>query len=237
VTPILIIHIAAGGIGIATGAAALAVRKGEPAHRALGTLFCVAMLIMAALGVMLAAMLSEGTLLPKNATIVVGVFTLDLVASAWMTVRRKPGDVGAFEAFGCLVALGAAIVLLTFGLRAPYDSAPAHRHASPAPYFVFAALAAFTAALDLNMILQCGVVGAQRIARHLWRMCLALFFATSFFFLGQQKVMPAALHGSPILLALGRAPLPAMVFWLARVGRPTRSKADAMRIATSPSST
>ncbi len=73
--------------------------------------------------------------------------------------------------------------------------------------------------LDLNMILRGGVSGVRRLARHVWRMCTALFIASGSFFIGQQKVMPAFMHGSPILFALGLAPLPLMIFWLIRVRR------------------
>ena len=84
-------------------------------------------------------------------------------------------------------------------------------------YYVFAFIAALFASLDFNVIRQGGISGVQRIARHLWRMCFALFFAAGSFFLGQQKVMPAFMHGSPILLALGLVPLAIMIFWLVRV--------------------
>ena len=57
----------------------------------------------------------------------------------------------------------------------------------------------------------------QRISRHLWRMCFALFIATGSFFLGQQDVMPQAVRGSPILVVLALAPFPLMLYWLARV--------------------
>ena len=70
---------------------------------------------------------------------------------------------------------------------------------------------------DLRMIVRGGISGTARIARHLWRMCFALFFATGSFFLGQQKVMPAFMHGSPILVVLGIAPLVLMFYWLRRV--------------------
>ena len=45
----------------------------------------------------------------------------------------------------------------------------------------------------------------------------AAFFAAAFFFLGQPQVMPAFVHGSPILFVPALAPLVLMVFWLARV--------------------
>jgi len=46
--------------------------------------------------------------------------------------------------------------------------------------------------------------------------------ATGSFFLGQ--VMPAFMHGSPVLVALGIAPLPLMIFWLVRVRFTNRFK-------------
>ena len=95
--------------------------------------------------------------------------------------------------------------------------------------YLATAVAALAAALDLNMILRGGLSGAARVARHLWRMCVALFIATGSFFLGQQQVFPAALRGSPILLLLALAPLAVMIFWLLRVrlGGRTRVTAEA----------
>ena len=41
--------------------------------------------------------------------------------------------------------------------------------------------------------------------------------ASASFFLGQQKVMPLWMHGSPVLTVLGTAPLGFLIFWLIRV--------------------
>ena len=38
------------------------------------------------------------------------------------------------------------------------------------------------AAEDVRMLVRGGVFGAQRIARHLWRMCFGLFIAAETFF-------------------------------------------------------
>jgi hypothetical protein len=96
------------------------------------------------------------------------------------------------------------------------------------PYFVFASFAAFAAALDLKLILRGGISGPQRIARHLWRMCFALFFAAAFFFLGQQQVLPKFMRGSPIPVVLALAPIVLMIFWLFRVRFSKRFKSGAM---------
>jgi hypothetical protein len=76
---------------------------------------------------------------------------------------------------------------------------------------------ALAAALDLNFILRGGVSGVQRIARHAWRMCAALLIAAFSFFLGQQKVMPELIQGSPLLFVPPLAVLTAMIFWLLRI--------------------
>ena len=77
------------------------------------------------------------------------------------------------------------------------------------------------------MIRDGGVSGAPLIARHLWRMCFALFFACANFFLGQQKVMPAFMHGSPFLFVPEIAVLALMIFWLIRVRFANRFSSEA----------
>jgi hypothetical protein len=93
---------------------------------------------------------------------------------------------------------------------------------------VIGVISLLAAAADRKVIRQ-GMAGVDRIRRHLWRMGAAMFFATGSFFLGQQKVMPNAVQGSPILIVLAVAPLALMIFWLFYVrlsprfgGRPPR---------------
>jgi len=54
--------------------------------------------------------------------------------------------------------------------------------------------------------------------------CFALFFAAASFFLGQQKVMPAFMHGSPLLYIPALAPLALMIYWLVRVRFPKQRR-------------
>ena len=51
----------------------------------------------------------------------------------------------------------------------------------------------------------------------------ALFFAAGSFFIGQQKVMPLWMQGSPVLYVLGLAPLAFLIFWLIRVRFPFKA--------------
>jgi hypothetical protein len=72
------------------------------------------------------------------------------------------------------------------------------------------------AAGDVRMILR-GLSGTRRIARHLWRMCFGLFFASGSIFIARTHLFPAWLSTTPILLFLGVLPLLLMIFWLIRV--------------------
>lgn len=209
--PAMMIHIAAGGVGLASGFAALAFRKGEHLHRIAGTAFFVAMLFMSGIGAVMAAFL------PNRPTILVGMLTFYLVATAWMTVRREEGRVGRFE----VAALAAVAIVAALDFFAGWVALRSPRGAmDQIPYqmiFVFAGVATLAAITDLRVIRRGGVSGAPRIARHLWRMCVALLIATSSFFFGQQKVLPEALHGSPVLFIPTLTVLVLMVFWLFRV--------------------
>jgi len=209
VNPLLPIHIAGGGIALIAGAAALVLPKGSRLHARAGTWFFAAMLVLAGTGAVIAA------LKPERISAVVGVLTCYLVATAWRTARRRDGKAGRFELAALAVALGCAAVQLRFGFMAlatgRLDSLP------PQPAFIFAGVAALAAALDLHFLLGGGLSNAQRIARHLWRMCAALLIAAMSFFLGQQKVMPAGWQGSPLLFLPPLAVLAAMVFWQIRV--------------------
>ena len=206
------IHIAAGTAALAAGGLALfAAHKGSRFHAQSGTLFFAAMLVMAGTGALMAA------LKPERGTMIVGLLTCYLVATSWATARRRDGAAGGWELAGLAAASALAVAMLSLGLiglaspNGRVDSLPAAVH------FPFAALAALAAALDLNFVLRRRLSARQRIGRHLWRMCAALLIAAFSFFLGQQKVMPEAIQGSPWLFLPPVATLAAMLFWIFRV--------------------
>ncbi|HEV7157271.1 MAG TPA: hypothetical protein VGN38_02835 [Caulobacteraceae bacterium] len=210
----VIIHVSAGGVGILSGAAAIALRKGERHHRLAGNVFFAAMVTMAAAaGIMATALVALGVVAQVN-NLFASLFTLYLVGTAWGTVKRPEGTTGRWEIAAFIAGLG--IVGIALFAIAPLLSGPAGRH-SGAPWFapyIFAAVASLAAATDLKVILRGGITGAARVARHLWRMCVAWFVASGSFFLGQQKDMPPAIQDSPVLVILGFAPLLLMLFWL-----------------------
>lgn len=70
---------------------------------------------------------------------------------------------------------------------------------------------------DVRVLRSGPLTGTRRLARHLWRMCYAMFTATGSFFLGQAQVIPEPLRIQPLILVLAFLPLPAMFYGLWRV--------------------
>ncbi len=208
---LLWLHIGGAAAGLVAGGAAMAFRKGGRLHRAAGNAFFVGMLAMAGVGAAVAPFLPTQQV-PNT---MAGVFTRDLVATGWATVRRRPGRIGRFEVGALLVALSAAAAGAVLGWMNAHSP-----HPLPQPegtvFYLFATVAALAATGDINMIRRGGLSGAPRIARHLWRMSAALLIAAGSF-AGQPKAIPAFLRGSPLLSLPMLAALALMVFWLFRV--------------------
>jgi hypothetical protein len=204
---ILFLHIAGGSIAIVCGTMALGFRKGGRAHVVAGNVFFVSMLVMASIGALVAPFLLTAQGNPKLFDSAAGFFTFYLVVTSWLTVRRKAGTIGRAEVAAFLFAslLAVSIVLVGTGREDPIG------------YYGMGGIIALAAALDLKVILNRGIAGAPRIARHLWRMCLALFVALGSFFLGQQRVMPEFVQGSSWLSLPPLAVLAAMLFWLLKL--------------------
>lgn len=210
-TPLLIAHIAGGGIGVIAGAVALFTRKGAPAHRAAGTVFAVAMLIGAASAAWLAYAGSEPGL------IIAGVLSIYLIATGYMTVKRRDGQIGVFERGAFLLAATGAAA----GFYLTYDSVrTGNAFMDGVPGYIFASVVALAALFDLSVILRRGVSGRRRIARHLWRMHVGFFIAAGSFFPGQLHLFPEAIREIRPLILLFIPPfliVGLMVFWLVRV--------------------
>lgn len=218
------VHVAGGSLAFAAGAAALCLRKGKRAHAQAGTTFFWAMLVLLLSGFALAVAGS-------HPSVAVGaILSIYLVSTARATARRRDGGTGRFELAALAVAIGCALSQLAFGMLAA-TSASGRLGGYPAPaHFALAAIAALFAALDLNFIRLRGATPGQHVARHVWRMCAALFGAAGTF-LGQQKVIPA----SPLLFLPLLAILGAALYWLIRIRRTgSYRRAPTPRPATLP---
>jgi hypothetical protein len=169
------------------------------------------MLTMAASGSYMALMKSQmGNFLG-------GVFTFYLVATAWWTARRTEQKTDLADWIALLCVSAVTIANLIFGIEA-VRSASGMKAGYPAPiYFIGGAVALIAAIGDLRLLLGHGISGTQRIARHLWRMCYALFVASGSIFLARAHLFPAVLRRTGILMLISFMPLVLMIFWLVRV--------------------
>jgi hypothetical protein len=200
------VHIASGILAISAGTVAVVARKGGPLHGRAGTWFFASMLVLG-----LTAAVLEPFRTPPGSP-VGGILVCYFVATSWVTARRRDGTTGRFEIIACAGVLVAAALMVWSGVTGA-STTPVGR----GPIFAFAGVCLLAGLLDLNAILRARLTYAQRISRHLWRMCVAFFIATGSFFLGQQDVMPQAVRHSPILFVLAFAPFGVMAFWLVRV--------------------
>lgn len=216
---LLFLHIAGGAVGLLSGAAALVARKGSRAHTAAGTIFVVAMTIMASIG----AAVSPFLPIPQRANVVAGILTLYLVATAWLAVRRRQIVAGRLDVAGLIVALAIVCTGALWAVQASNSPTGTLDGSPPQAFYVFIVFGGFAAAGDLRLVWKGRLAGAPRLRRHLWRMCAALFIASGSFFLGQQKVMPEWMRGSAWLFVPALAPLAAMVYWLVRMRFAARS--------------
>lgn len=207
-----IAHVAAGSVALIAGAAALLYAKGGAHHARAGAVFLPAMLVMAITGGLVAVFKPA-----QPTTAVIATLTCYLLATSWATARRRSGTVARFEMLALPVAVSCAAAFLYFGAQAEGHPSGLFDGYPSALFFAFAAVSVLAASLDLNFIRRGRLAGVQRITRHLWRMCVALFIASGSFFLGQQDEFPRAMQGSLVLLALAVAPLAAMTYWVARV--------------------
>ncbi len=210
-TPIMLVHILGGSIALMAGAGALIVRKGSRWHARIGTAFFASMLVMTLTGAVIA------TLKPDRGTAMIGILTCYLVITAWTAARQRDGKPVWADRAALFHGLGVTAMLLLYGVMGMndpdgrLDSLPWQVH------FVFGSIGVLAVALDLSFLTRGQLTGAQRIGRHLWRMCVVLLIAASSFFRGQQDEFPDAIRGWAIWNLPPLAVLAALIFWGFRV--------------------
>ena len=207
----LLTHVLGGATAVVSGFVALLVAKGSRTHRRTGMVFVVAMVVMGIFATVVATY--EG----KVGSIVGGIFSVYFVLTGLTTVRpvRMLGPREQLALMVLPLAMGASLFWYgIIALRLP----GAMLNGVPAGMMLFLATVNVLAAVgDWRMIRGGDLRGARRVARHLWRMCFGMFIATGSFFIGQMQVFPKPLRILPLMLALGVAPLGALLYWMWRV--------------------
>ncbi|MGN6112507.1 MAG: hypothetical protein ACTHOC_05800 [Luteimonas sp.] len=208
------IHVTAGLLGLSSGAVALAARKGGTLHRRGGLVFVASMLTMSATGTWMAARMKGPV---TDISVMVGVLTFYLVATGFLTFRRPVAEIRRLQLALALVATGVAACAFAYGIAA-LRSATGEADGVPAGmYFVFGSIALAGAMLDVRLLRAGAIQGAHRLARHLWRMGMAMWIATTSFFYGQQKVFPHSVRESGVLSLPILLVALVVLYWLVRV--------------------
>lgn len=206
---LLPIHVAAGGLALVLGAVALLVQKGGNVHRRSGLLFVYASLVM---GISAAILGNVGG----------GLMTVYFVVTALTTVRPVSPWTRGINLAALIVVVGLAFLDILGGVKA-FNSPGRSLNGVPFLMLFFIAAVMILAAIGDVRIMRFGVPhGGPRLARHLWRMCFAMFIAAGSFFSIRErvaKILPepfttAPMRMLPILLIFG-----AMFYWLWRVRR------------------
>jgi hypothetical protein len=210
-SPLLLFHICAGTVGMLAGFVAVSFRKGSRRHRVTGDVFVFSMLGLSASGVYLALLRHQ----PGN--VLGGALTFYLVATAWGIVRRREVHTSLFDWGALLVPLAVGSVTVSYGIEALHSPTGLSHGYPVGPYLFLGSVALLAAAGDVRMIARGGVSGANRIARHLWRMCFAWFIASASIFLARPHLFPIVLRKTGALYFLSFLPLLLMIFWLIRV--------------------
>jgi uncharacterized membrane protein len=209
-----LVHVGCGTVGLASGTVAAFSRKGERLHRAAGTLFFVSMLAMAVFAGWLAIAVPG-----QMPNLLGAILTFYLVATGWMTVRQKQRVVGRTERITLAATLCLCAAFVGLSVAETKGAVPGvHGQLLFATYMV-AAIAVLAAIGDARLVLQGGIEGNARIARHLWRMLTALFLSFgSGFGNGIARLLPGPFHGPPPLFLLPMLlPLGLLIFWMIRV--------------------
>jgi hypothetical protein len=211
--PILLpIHIVAGGLAIILGAVALLASKGRWLHRRSGLLFVFAMLTMGISGSVLAFHKSW-----TNTNAMGGFMSAYFVVTALTTVRPPT----AWTRWANWGALAVAVALALFDAGLAFKLLATPREAGFAIFLFFLTTIMTLAVIgDIRVMWAGALRGGPRLARHLWRMCFALFIAAGSFFSIRARV--AKVLPEPFTTPMMRL-LPvvlifvAMFYWLWRV--------------------
>jgi uncharacterized membrane protein len=221
---ILPVHIAAGGLALVFGYPALFAAKGGRLHRTSGTLFVAAMVVMSLTGALIAALDD-----PLSISVVAGSLTFYLITTAWLTVRERGESARRLDAAGVVVAAIVCLLAFRSGLALLSTGRP-----ETIPAFIFGVVALLAAAGDLRLMRTGTPRGGRRLARHLWRMCFAMWVAAASFFWGPPGRVPALIYYPALLPIPVLLPIAVMLYWLWRLRGRARVSPSGLQLRHDP---
>lgn len=197
-------HITAGVLALVFGYTALVAAKGASLHRKSGMLFVYAMVVMSLSGALMEAL--EASLTSVN--VVAGLVTFYFVITGLLTVRSRSQVSPWLDRAGVLLAVAVSVLAFIAGLELASRGRP-----EALPSFIFGVVGLLGAAGDVRMIRAGGLKGSRRIARHLWRLCFAMWVAAASFFWGPPNRVPEIIRIPALQAVAVLMPIAAMAYW------------------------
>ncbi|MEL6870524.1 MAG: hypothetical protein AAFO81_12050 [Pseudomonadota bacterium] len=211
---ISLIHIIAGTLAFIAGVAALVALKGQRRHRQAGRIFCASLLATALAGSAMALLRMQAI------TALAGLLTTYLIVTGWQTVTVSDPRKRITPPLATAGAILTAVALLVIAAVAMKTTDGHFQGFAAGDYLFLATIAALAAGGDVCWLASQGYTDHQRIARHLWRLCTGMFFATGSLFNGPgAHVFPEIVRDSGILVLPELLVLMTMIFWLWRLRR------------------
>ena len=221
VSLILPVHILAGALALVFGYVALYAAKGATLHRKSGMLFVFAMVAMSLIGASM-DVLKTWTI---SVNVVAGLLTFYFVTTGLLAVRRRAQESLWMDGVAVLFVVTVSVLAFTSGLELLRRGRP-----ETMPSFIFGIVGMLAAAGDIRMMRARGSQGPfdpaqggpRRIARHLWRMCFAMWVAAASFFWGPPRRVPEVIRIPALQAVAVLLPIAVMLYWLWRLrGRRT----------------
>jgi hypothetical protein len=208
-----LIHFPTGTVALLAAIAALYYVKGSSRHIRAGRIFIVSMLIMLFSGGV------AGWIKKSPDDVLMAAMIIYTVFTAWLTVHRRAGETGIMEYLALTYLLGWLFV--TLAIDTTWELVR-----DPNFYVIMPLFAALFAAGDVYNLLLGGLTGAQRLARHIWRVCFSLIWAAMAFGDKIIKLMHSSIEEMPhVLYGPALFVLCLMFYWLYRVYRGSGSAA------------
>jgi len=217
VSTILPAHIVAGVLALVFGYVALYATKGATLHRRSGMLFVYAMVTMSLSGAVMDAWKTRSI----TVNVVAGLMTFYFVATGLLTVRPRAQASLWIDRAAVAFALTVSVLAFVAGLDMVRRGRP-----EAAPSFIFGIVGLLAATGDIRVLRGRVMQGTRRIARHLWRLCFAMWVAAASFFWGPPRRVPEAIRIPALQTVAVLLPIAAMLngigFMTIARARPTR---------------
>lgn len=211
---LMAVHVLLGTVAVVSGAIALVAKKGSIPHIKVGQIFVISMITSSLLGSVLGLVKPQQLYITFHA----GILGVTLIASSWLTVRKRPFTTDRIDHLISSVNILNTAALIGLGIYALQQTDGTLLGFHGADYLFLAVMAGIAAVSDISLIFRKAVAAHHRLARHLWRMCFGFFIAAGSAFTGPgANAFPKVIQDSGILSLPELLIFLALIYWLGRV--------------------